>query len=641
MGAATKSISTKPSRALVYVIATLIFCWATFLLVDIFRGAFYVVFSASTYLTIHDIAEFFSIIVSFSIFGFGWFTYRLSKNNYMLFLAIIFLGIGALDFMHALSFPGTPTFITPSSTDKGIQYWLAARLLAAVGFLVGAFMASVQGKKLPKNAMLLGMLALTAGYFVWVSFFPHSLPVYFVPGKGLTHLKVVIEYIIIIISTVALFFYYLRFRKSQDQALVWIMCALVFSIFGELAFTLYKSAYDTFNLLGHVYKVIAFVLIYRGVFIASTATSYEQLAQSEEEFSTAFINSPNLMAITEPETGKIVEINNAFCQFFGYERNEMVGHTTAEFKMWAVPSQRDKLLTQLKKSGSVHNADVLLRVKSGEVRPVIDSLDYVNVGDKKYMLSVALDISDRKRAELALRKSEQHIKELSEVRQKFIEVISHQLRTPLGSIRWNLQSLLDGSLGKLTEAQRQFLALTYQADVELIDRANDLFSALDIEEGKITFDKSDIAIDSLLGSVMIGVRQRCEEKGITLEYHEPKEPLPLLKVDATKIRTVYEKLLGNAIVFTPKKGKIEVSLVQADRHVRFEVRDTGIGIPKAEQRHIFTSFYRGSNAFRAEPNASGVGLTIAKHYIERQGGTIGFTSKEGKGSTFWFELPAH
>ncbi len=129
----------------------------------------------------------------------------------------------------------------------------------------------------------------------------------------------------------------------------------------------------------------------------------QALALSEEKFSKAFQASPNLMAITRPEDGLIIEINDSFCRFFGYSRDECIGHYTSELHMWVNPEQRDEAIRKLEKSDKALYMPVELRTKSGEVRSVIDSMLYIHIENRKHLLSVATDITERKQAEEALR----------------------------------------------------------------------------------------------------------------------------------------------------------------------------------------------------------------------------------------------
>ncbi len=239
----------------------------------------------------------------------------------------------------------------------------------------------------------------------------------------------------------------------------------------------------------------------------------------------------------------------------------------------------------------------------------------------------------------ARKQSEERINELSELRSKFLNIMAHQLRTPLSSVNWNLEMLIGGDLGKIEETQKKFLQVTYGESKKITNRIRDLLAAVDIEDKRVLVKKEEVAIDSLTASIIAEAREHARTKDITFNYEGPREALPPIMGDAEKLRIAISQLAENAVTYTKENGKVSASLSQKGNVIRFEVKDTGIGIPESEQKRIHERFYRASNASVMHPDGFGLGLYVTKYFIEQHGGTFGFTSKENEGSTFWFEIP--
>ncbi|MHB9131244.1 MAG: MASE3 domain-containing protein [Armatimonadota bacterium] len=237
-----------------------------------------VVIAPPSYLLFHNIAEFFSILVSLSMFSIGWYTYDQSKDRHALFLSAAFLAIGLMDFMHTLANAAMPPLITLNSSNKSILFWLAVRLFQAVAFLVSAYVYPEKpGWWLSKRILLPIALLVPALVFTGIIFFPAAMPTTFVPGIGVTAFKRIAEYLIIGIFCMAAIAYWCRLAKTGDRVLLYYLVALGICIFSEMPLAIYTQVFDTYNILGHLYKVVAFSLIYYGIYRVSVKAPYLRL----------------------------------------------------------------------------------------------------------------------------------------------------------------------------------------------------------------------------------------------------------------------------------------------------------------------------------------------------------------------------
>ncbi|MBM9578134.1 histidine kinase [Leptospira sp. 201903070] len=230
------------------------------------------------YLVFHNIAEVFSITVSISIFGLGWFTYKRTRDYHSLFIAVSFLTVGLIDFMHALAYSGMSDLITPNTPNKSTQFWIVARIVTALGILTSAFFYTKK-KSLRINSFWLLFFSLSLSFFVlyYVSFHQENLPETYKQGYGLTKIKIHFEYFIIFLNFVSFIIYTKLYIDSKDSNLKYLLSALILFIFCDFSMTIYKNVFDTYSVLGHIYKIVSFYLIYKCIFIASVNQPYDSL----------------------------------------------------------------------------------------------------------------------------------------------------------------------------------------------------------------------------------------------------------------------------------------------------------------------------------------------------------------------------
>ncbi len=229
------------------------------------------------------------------------------------------------------------------------------------------------------------------------------------------------------------------------------------------------------------------------------------------------------------------------------------------------------------------------------------------------------------------------IRKLETMRRDFVANVSHELKTPLTSIRGFVETLIEGALYDKENA-RHFLQIISDHTRRLDNLVNDLLSLSYLESAEISVEKEEVDIKRLTDNIFTGFGAQLRERAI-----ETKNELPesfLVNADRDKINQVLTNLIDNAIKFNKEKGHIKVYVEKMNGgRAKFVVEDNGIGIPQKDAARVFERFYRVDKARSREMGGTGLGLSIVKHIIELHGGTVGMESVEGLGSKFWFILP--
>ena len=215
---------------------------------------------------------------------------------------------------------------------------------------------------------------------------------------------------------------------------------------------------------------------------------------------------------------------------------------------------------------------------------------------------------------------------------------SHQLRTPLTSMKGYLSMVLDGDYGEVTEEQRSALQRSFSSAQRMVYMVADLLNVSRLKSGKFIISNQPTDLSKLANEEVAQLQEEANLKRIkvTLLVHDA---IPIVQLDEVKIRQVVMNFLDNALYYTPNDGRVEVNLSCKNDIVTFTITDTGLGVPLEEQANLFQKFYRASNARKSRPDGTGLGLYMAAKVIGAQGGKLLFVSKEGVGSTFGFSVP--
>ena len=228
------------------------------------------------------------------------------------------------------------------------------------------------------------------------------------------------------------------------------------------------------------------------------------------------------------------------------------------------------------------------------------------------------------------------VHEQQEMKRDVVSTVSHQLKTPLTSIRMSIHLLLEERIGSLNEKQIELLMAARDDSERLVGILSDLLDINRIESGKSSLATESITPRALVRDALEPYLVDAKDKGVTVE-NAVSEDLPEVLADTEKIRHVFANLLSNALRFTDPGGSVTIRAEQKQGQVVFRVEDTGKGIPEKELKHLFEKFYRAPG--QDKESGVGLGLSIAKEIVRAHGGDVGVESVVGKGSIFQFTLP--
>ncbi len=231
------------------------------------------------------------------------------------------------------------------------------------------------------------------------------------------------------------------------------------------------------------------------------------------------------------------------------------------------------------------------------------------------------------------------LKELDQLKTQFLSNVSHELRTPLTSIKGAADNLLDGIVGELSPAQREYAQLVRASTQRLMPFVDELLDVARIENGRLTLVLGSVEVGHVLQGTVKALQPLALEQQVTLRC-EAQDGKMRVRADVDRLSQVLLNLGDNALKFTPPGGTVTVKAdVASPGFIRFSVTDTGPGVPEAEQQHIFDKFYQIPGQAQTGRRGAGLGLSIAKGIVEAHGGVMGIESRPGAGSTFWFTVP--
>lgn len=339
----------------------------------------------------------------------------------------------------------------------------------------------------------------------------------------------------------------------------------------------------------------------------------------------AVVRDTDDAVITKTLEGVVTGWNSGAQKLYGYTAKEMIGKSISII----IPPEHNDL------------DELLKRVSIGERIP-----SYATIRKRKNgsLVDVAMTISPIHSddggivgASVVARDSTKE-KIVDKEKTEFVSLASHQLKTPIGSMEWNLEMLISGDYGQVSDQQKEILSQTYTMSKRMNDLVNALLNISRIDTGVFIIEPEALDWPKLCDEVLVEMEPRRVKKGHEL-IKDFQENLPQVSADLKLLRIVFQNFISNAMKYSPDNGNIKVSLRTDDNNIIFSVANNGEPIPKAEQSKIFGKMFRASNAQQQDPEGNGLGLYMVKQIVENGGGKIWFTSSEGEDTVFSCSFP--
>ena len=556
---------------------------------------------AASYAPLHTFMEMFAIVIAMLIFGVAWNAYSRERPGNLMILAGGFLAVGLIDFADILAWAGMPSFVTPGGHGEATNFQLAARLLTAGTLLAIALRQWQPVASLAARYRLLATSIAVTGLVYWVGlYYADLLPRTFAGAMGLTALQAAVSSFIVAAFVAGGWFLLQYARRRGSFSTLFLFAACLLFVLSELCFTLASDAGDRFDMLGHVYKIAAYALVYRAVFVHAVRSPFRRLSRARAEL--------------ERANEEIRRVNAGL--------EQRVAERTATLDL----------------------ANVALHAEIAERTRAEEEIRTLNADLERRVAERTLQLDEANRA-----------------KSDFLANMSHELRTPLNSIIGCAEMLNDGVLGELEAKQRGFVGDIFGAGTHLLSLINDLLDLSKVEAWMLQLEADAVDVASLLKASTLVVREKALAHRIRLDTRlDPA--LGTMLADERKLKQIVYNLLSNAVKFTADGGAVTLEARRCARaevaldeimparlialppgedgeFLAITVEDSGEGIAEEYLPKLFIPFTQVDGSVARRYAGTGLGLSLVRRLAELHGGTVGVASRPGVGSRFSVWLP--
>ncbi|HEC90490.1 MAG TPA: PAS domain-containing sensor histidine kinase, partial [Alphaproteobacteria bacterium] len=389
------------------------------------------------------------------------------------------------------------------------------------------------------------------------------------------------------------------------------------------------------------------------------------LRDSEEMFAKAFNVNPSLILIVDAETGECRDVNKTFLSTMGLTREEVIGRTSLDFKLWDDPEEMDAFVKALGKNGFIRNYEKRLRTRKGGKKDFLFSGEVMEMGGRSCFLLAGIDITERKKSRKALRKAHdemetkvierthqlqevieeqkqtaQSLRKASEMAEdasrtktRFLANMSHELRTPLNAILGFSGAMSEKVFGPLgNDKYESYVDNIMESGRHLLELIEDVLDLSKIDAVAMNLNEETVDISKVVATSMNFIGPLANDKNISVESNI-NGSLPEIMADPLRVRQILINLLSNAVKFTHERGKVTIDArLDANGRMILSVTDTGIGMAAEDIPEALSEFGQLDSTLAREGQGTGLGLPLSRQLMHLHGGSLVIESREGEGT---------
>lgn len=429
----------------------------------------------------------------------------------------------------------------------------------------------------------------------------------------------------------------LKFRNEYAPLIPFIKITGTLS--EEKAVEIIKSGADDYILKQNLSRLVPAVLsaLEKTFLKRQRIYSEKKLKESEEKFSKIFHFSPVPACIINYDSGIIMDINNSFRDFSQYDEHELIGNYIFDFGFFERAVYEVNIKNALRDSYVLQNYELEVETRNKDKRFVLINFLKIALEDVEYIIVKFVDITQQKNVEKELNDAKERAEEMNKLKTIFLTNLSHEFRTPLNGIL-GFSDMLAQEIKN--PEQSSYIQAIQTSGQRLLDTFNDLIDLSVIESGKIVMRKEAVNLVNTTERIFNRFKASVTKK-LDLILEIKSENL-ICSIDLEGYEKVIHKLLDNAIKFTHTgfvKLVLDKIVKNGQQYIYISVKDSGIGISPEDLEIVFERFRQSSEGIRRNYEGTGIGLSIARKFIELLGGEISVTSRVGVGSEFTVSLP--